>query len=432
MADPLVEYLVQQQRSRQAQNPFNKAAAGLSQMNTFMPQEGMGTNAKYGAIKAIAESVFEGLGERRAEQDSKKDFSDLTNALQTGDFGASPELSKFGQLYNLQQAQAEHENKLAQALIEQKMKYQPPEMQNFIEGTDQVQKQWDPSTQSFTEVGRGPRYKFSSISSNNGEGDGNQTIADLIPSLGLSLDEEESARAAIAAAANFREARLIYNSLQRGSIEKERRENRPVTPDQTQKIASMSDFTDLIDEALTTASGISDNRLWRYGQSALNTDSPDFKLKGLMSSLQQAYARAKDSGALSKGDIDIFKPVFGDFGIMDNKETLIKRLNTARERAKKSFANSLASMKNAGFNVKNFLPEDSANSEEFGVTLSPDQVKELEGKSFATEEDFKDAIRKVTGAVTEPDSRAAFVAELKAKGVSAEEGKRLFEAKFGK
>ena len=408
MADPLVEFLVQQQRSRQAQNPFNKAASGLSQLNTFMPQEDLGTNAKYAAIKTIAESVFGGLGERRAEQDAKQDYSNFTKALQTGDYGASPELAQFGKLYNLQNAQAERENRLAQALIEQKAKYAAPKIQNFIDGEEQVQKQWDPSTQAFIELGRGPRYKFSSILSNNGEGDGNQAIADLVDTLGIDGEDATAVKDAILAAPSAYEARQLLNSSKSASEAKKRREERPITPDQVQKISSMSDFTDLIDEALTTASGVSDNRLWRYGQSALNTDSPDFKLKGLMSSLQQAYARAKDSGALSKGDIDIFKPVFGDFGIMDNKETLIKRLNTARERAKKSFANSLGSMKSAGFNVKNFLPEDSANSEEFGVTLSPDQVKELEGKSFATEEDFKDAIRKVTGAVTGGDDDASY------------------------
>jgi hypothetical protein len=408
MADPIIQLLLQQQLEQSHDNPFVNGANSIDGIQIAPDKRfGAGDYIAAQALKGLASGLLGSYGKRELNDSRVQSYQDLAEALKSGDFSKSGELANLGAVLELDKAQESAKNRMAIELLKEKTKYSPPEMQNFVEGTEQVQKQWDPSTQTFKEIGRGPRWGFAASGTGN-----NQTIADLLPSLGLSGEDEDSARTAILAAGSPREARMLLNSIQKQSIEKERRENRPITPEQTTKLAAMKDFNNLIAEASQYAELIGDNRLKRVAKSKLDSNSPEFKLDGVMSAAQQAFARARDSGALSRNDIEIYNKLFGDYGVLDSRQSLIERIAKAKERASQSYLNNLSTMDKAGFNISEFMPSDE--DKPFTITLNPKQASNLPS-TFNSEDELKNGVRKLAGVIDDTDSEQAYKEAYKAK-----------------
>lgn len=417
MADPLVEFLTQQQLEKERNNPFISASRSLK--STDIPYDarfGTWNNILAQAGKGLASGLLGGYGEREVQDQATADYGNLVKALNSGDFSATPELSKFGQLYKAEQAQEQSKNDLALALLEKKMKFEPPDVRTFIEGTDQVQKQWDPASQSYNEIGRGPRWAFAA---HGGGGEGgaavnnNEELAALVDTLGLKDDEGKAARAAILGAPSAYEARQIFNSV-RGTAESSRkREQRPLNPGQIDQINATRNFSDLLSEAKTLADQVSSNRIRRVANSHINTGTPEFKLSGILNAAQQAYARARDSGALSKNDIEIYDKLFADFGVLDSKENIINRLKDLDSRSKKTLSNNLDSLRRGGFDVSQFMALDP--NEDFNVTLSPEQAAKLDGMNIQNEDQLKAAVTGLANAAQSPMSDQAYKEAYKAK-----------------
>lgn len=415
MADPLVEFLAQQQMQRERDNPFVSGSKALRTAEIpYDGRFGIWNNLLAQAGKGLASGLLGGYGEREVQDQAKSDYSNLVNALNTGDFSTTPELSKFGQLYKAEKAQEQSKNDLALALLEKKMKLEPPDVRTFIEGTDQVQKQWDPSSQSYNEIGRGPRWAFAAQGGNGATSQvNNDELAALVDNLGLGDEQKQSAKAAILSAPSAYEARQIFNSI-RGTAESTlKREERPLTPGQIDQINATRNFSDLLSEAKNLADQISSNRILRVAHSHLDTGSPEFKLSGILKAAQQAYARARDSGALSKSDIEIYDKLFADFGLLDSRESIINRLNDLDSRSKKTLKNNLDSLHRGGFNVSQFM--DLQPSEDFNVTLSPEQASKLDMSSIRSEDELKAAVTRLANAAQTPMSDEAYKEAYKAK-----------------
>lgn len=109
MADPLIEALIARSRQEYGQNPLIGVGNQIRGTSYTSPYYSTGQNLLLGALAGASGGLMSGFGQRQYEDQTKKDYGGLVDALNQSDPGsalaANPRLAEFAPIYQLQEQQ---------------------------------------------------------------------------------------------------------------------------------------------------------------------------------------------------------------------------------------------------------------------------------------------------------------------------------------
>lgn len=128
---------------------------------------GLGESLLAGALQGLVGGGLMGYGKNQVESENTTNSSDLVKAMMETDptarqaiFDANPSIAPYSAILKVGDWQHQQNLEDVRTKIAAENASKAPTLLSYIDGTQEIQKRFDPTTGAETIVGQGPRYKF--------------------------------------------------------------------------------------------------------------------------------------------------------------------------------------------------------------------------------------------------------------------------------